>query len=642
MSDSLFGWVGRLLRVDLTTNKLTVESSGKYTDRFIGGRGVGQWILFNEVSPEVGAFDSENRVIFGTGPLTGTLAPASSRLTFDTKNPLTGGVNSSNAGGHFAPELKYAGFDFIVVQGRAEKPVYLWIRDGKGELRDASSVWGKTVWDTYDFLLEEHQERKLRYLAIGSAGENLSQAACIIVDRGRALGRGGCGAVLGSKKLKAIAVRGTGPITVADPDGLREEVDICWNIIDKGKSVKRLRVTGTHGGAVRAIDTCTMPYRNFQDAYWDPEKLAKVDAKIFKDLFEVRRLACFNCPVFCSCFYEIRDGPFAGLKCEGFQANHTTDYMSKLDITDPHAILQMHALCTQYGLDIDNSSGAISWAFEMFEKGLLTTKDTNGLDLTWGNSEVVLDLIRKIAHREGFGDILADGAKAAADRMGKGHEYALHIKGQDLAEGIRAAKGWAFGVVVAPRGGGHLDGAPLSGMQAVSEEFGERIFGVPTTGKQAVYEGKPQVVFWLEQFKAVIDMFGICYFTSIWDYPDLLELERYVTLFQKVTGKNLSGDELMRIGLQVHNVEKAFNTLHAGFRREDDFPPQRLMEDPIKRGPYQGEVLHQGKWSQMLDDYYTRHGWDKNTSWQTRKGLHSLGLEDVAEKLEQAGKLIDQ
>jgi aldehyde:ferredoxin oxidoreductase len=184
-----------------------------------------------------------------------------------------------------------------------------------------------------------------------------------------------------------------------------------------------------------------------------------------------------------------------------------------------------------------------------------------------------------------------------------------------------------------------LDGAPLCGKQAVSEEFGERIFGVPTAGESSIYEGKAQVVFWTEKFKAVIDMLGICYFTSMWGYPDLLELDHYVALFQQATGKNLGGDELMRIGQQVHNVEKAFNTLHAGFRRQDDYPPQRLMEEPVKKGPYKGEVLDRRRWSRLLDEYYELHGWDKKTSWQTRQGLHNLGLDEIAARLDRAGKL---
>jgi aldehyde:ferredoxin oxidoreductase len=641
MDDKRFGYAGKLLRVDLSTGDMEAGPSREHADRFIGGRGVGQWMLFDEVAPGVDAFDPENIIILGTGPLTGTLAPASARLALDTKNPLTGGVNSSNSGGHFAPELKYAGFDFVVIRGKAEKPVYLWIEDGRAELRDATPVWGTTVWQTHDFLLDEHRDPRVRFLAIGQAGENLAKSSCVIVDRGRALGRGGAGAVMGSKNLKGVAVRGTGGIAVADPKGFMEQVDRCWEIIDNSEAVPLMRTVGTLGTSGTIFGPGAIAYRNFQDAYWDPEKFARVSAYIFKERFESRRLACFNCPIYCSCFYDVKQGPFAGLKCEGFQANHTGDYMSKLDISDPDEVLQMHALCAQYGLDIDNSSGAISWAFEMFERGLLTTADTDGLELTWGDSGAVLELIPKMAHRQGIGDLLADGAKEAADKLGRGHQYAMHVKGQDLHEAMRAAKGWAFGVVVAPRGGGHLDGAPLAGMQEASREFGERVFGVPTAGEKLVYEGKPQVVFWTEKFKAVIDMLGVCYFTSIWEYPDLLELEPYAELFRKATGRKLSGDDLMRIGQQVHNVEKAFNTLHAGFTRQDDFPPRRLMEEPIGEGIYKGELLDGDEWERMLDEYYALHRWDGETGWQTGDGLRHLGLEEVARRLAEAGRLVD-
>lgn len=630
MERKIYGWTGRILRVDLTNSRIVIKSSKKYVNRFIGGRGVSQWILFNEVEPDVRPLDPDNRMIFGTGPLTATMAPASCRLNVDTKNPLTGGTSTSNCGGNFAPELKFAGFDFIIIQGRAQKPVYIWINNSQIEIRDASHLWGKNTWETEDALREDLGEKSLRVACIGPAGENLVKAACIIVDKSRAAGRGGSGAVMGSKNLKAIAVRGTGRIEVFDPDGFMKMVDEALRKINESAVIQiKYRKGGTHEGIEATHMEGGTPVRNFQDDYWDPLKLEKIKQSVFRQRYELRRMACFNCPIYCSHFYEVREGPYEGLTCEGFEQQLALDLGTKLDIEYPPALIKMHATCSQLGLDTGNSSGPISWAFELFERGILTKKDTDGLELNWGDYRVAIKLLEKMAKREGVGDILAEGTKRASERLGRGSEkYALHIKGQDLSEAIRADKGWALGVVTSPRGGGHCAGGAF-----VSSR-------VPKAGNQIVYEGKPEIVFWFEKYKAVLDMLGICYFTSLYSAADLLDLNDYANLFSKATGINKNGNQLLTIGQRVHNVEKAFNTLHAGFKRTDDFPPARLMEEPIRSGLYKGELLEIGKWEKMLDEYYKLHGWDKETGWQTKESLLSLRLVKVMCKLLKAGRLV--
>lgn len=634
-----FGWVGKTCRVDLSSGTTRIEPTEKYTKRFIGGRGVGQWILLNELEPDVGALDPDNIMIFGTGPLTGTLAPISGRLCIDSKNFVTGGVGSSNVGGHFGSELKYAGFDFIIVQGRASKPVYLWVNDGEVEIREASSIWGKTTWETEDILTQD--DKRIRVLCIGPAGENLVEAACVIINRKHAAGRCGFGAVMGSKNLKAIAARGTNSVRVANPQGFMEKVDEVWDLIDKSEAVtKRYRPTiGTHFNTGRANDSCTLPFRNFQDDHWPDGKFALVGWEVFTR-WKVRNIAEFNEPLYMSSFYDV---PEENIRTEGFEQNHAWDYMGKLDINDPIGVLKTHILCNSLGLDIDNSSGVIAWAIELFERGIITKEDTDGLELKWGDSETIIRLIKKLAYREGFGNLLAKGVKKASEIIGKGSEYyAIHIKGQELAEGIRAAKGWALGVVTATRGGGHLNGAPMTEFQKMPEELSKEKFGDPNAGRQTIYEGKAKVVVWFERLKVVVDMCGIGWHSSFWVGSDLCDANHYAGLFSAATGKSMTGEEFMRLGEQVHNVEKAFNTLHRGFTREDDFPPKRLMEEPVKSGEYAGELLERGKWGGMLDEYYDLHHWDKKTGWQTQKSLEDLGLPEVINVLGKAGKLLEK
>jgi aldehyde:ferredoxin oxidoreductase len=635
----IYGWVGKVCRVNLTSLEIKIEPTENYLERFVGGRGVGQSILFNELTPSIKALDPENIIVFGTGPLTGTLAPISGRLEIDSKNFVTGGVGSSNVGGHFGSELKYAGFDFIIIQGRATKPVYLWLSDEKVEIKDASMLWGKTTWETEDILTEN--DRRIRVLCIGPAGENKVKSACIIINKKHAAGRCGFGAIMGSKNLKAIAVRGTGSVKVSNPKKFFEALDKVLKQVNKSEAVtKRYRPTiGTHFNSNRANDSCTLPYRNFQDDHWPIEKFDKVGWEVFTK-WKTRNLAEFNEPLYMSCFYEI---PEENIKTEGFEQNHAWDYMGKLDINDPIGVLKTHILCNSLGLDIDNSSGVLAFAIELFEKGILTEKDTDGLKLSWGDTDSIIKMIKKLAYKEGkFGKLLALGVKRASEIIGKSSEkYAIHIKGQELAEGIRAAKGWALGVATATRGGGHLDGASMAGFQKISESLGLKKFGNPDAGKQNIYEGKGKVVIWFEKLKAVVDMCGIGYHSSFWVAEDLCDIPYYAELYSAVTGKNITEDEFARMGLQLKNLEKAFNTIHIGFKREDDFPPERLMREPVKTGEYKGEYLDPVKWGKMLDEYYELHSWDKKTGWQTRKCLEDLDMFDVLSVLEKEGKLIN-
>lgn len=631
-----FGWAGKILRVDLSTGKIAVEPTRPYADQIIGGRGVGQWILFHELDPSTEPMSADNKLILSAGPLVGTLAPGADRLSVDFKNPQTGGVGSANAGGHFAPELKFAGFDAVVIEGQAAKPVFLSINNDEVKILDASTIWGKTTWETEDLLRKRAGDKRLRVASIGPAGENLVSGSCLIVDRGRSAGRGGSGAVLGAKKLKAIAVRGRHPIKVQAPDVFIEQTKICWRKLAASSAMNVLRENGTLGvSAPKHV-------RNGQFEDWPAERFDRIRWPVW-DKFEISRLACFNCPVNCSHFYKIAEGPYAEFAGEGVEANTIRAFGTNLEIDYPPAIFKLSALCNQLGIDIDFAGAVLGWAFESYQRGLVNDKDTNGLELDWGNYKAAIQLLEDITYRRGWGEVLAEGVRKAAKAMGKvSAEWALHIKGADINEsGMRHDKAWALGIAIANRGGGHLEGAPLLLRlnASIAPDISNRLFGVTDVGPINSYEHKEKMVFWQQRLKGAFDALGICYLLSQWYGLDALGVDDLVPLFESATGRNTSTEELMLYGQRIHNVEKAFNTLHTDISKKDDYPPARFMRERIESGPFAGEVIHEEEWDNLLSRYYAIQGWNSETGLQPDSMLRGLGLDSVAEKLLRHGRI---
>jgi aldehyde:ferredoxin oxidoreductase len=635
-------WAGKILRVDLSLGTLSEQPTSDYISYALGGRGIGQWILFRELDPLVGAYDPENILVLGAGPLVGTAAPAGNRLAVDTKNPLTGGVCASNAGGHFAPELKWAGYDSIVITGQSAAPVYLWINDGQAELRDASHLWGLDTWQTEAALRAELGDARLRTVSIGPAGENRVRGACLIVDRARAAGRGGAGAVMGSKRLKAVAVRGTGTLSPAQSQAFMQAVEHCNRKLSNSSIVEVYRQGGSmrFAGAGGADGNLPQGVRNYRDCYWPLEKSRKIYEPALKAGYEVRRLGCFNCPINCSHFYAVREGPYAGSAGEGFEINSGRGFGSNLEIDYPPAIIEAHNYCSRMGLDVDIAAACLGFAFEAYERGDLSREEANGLELTWGNHAAALALLHALVERKGIGDLLAEGVKRAAEKLGRGSAaYALQVKGADLNEAaMRPMKAWALAIVLSTHGGGHLDGAPGAWAWRGQEQLAQELFGNPRPGAAGDYHNQSAVVVWFENYKALIDMLGICYFTGMWIDSRALSPDDYASLLAAGSGYPYSAAELMGLGRNLHQVQKAFNTLHAGFTRQDDHPPQRLSE-PALSGPFAGERLDPAKWEQMLDEYYRLNQWDLATGWQTEASLRATGLEEVADKLKAYGRL---
>lgn len=632
-----YGYAGNILRVDLTTSRFYRERIDNYVPRFLGGRGLNQWILFNELRPWVTPFEPANSMCFGAGALVGSLVPGAARLNIDSKNAFTGGIGSGNSGGWFAAELKFAGYDTIVIRGKAKEPVYLWIEDERISLRPATALWGKTTSETGKLIKEDVGQDDVQVLCIGPAGENMARPACVVVSGSRAAGRCGLGAIMGSKNLKAIAVKGTGVIGIKHPDEFMELVKRVFQKLGRLNGAKSRRQFGTLVVSPLYEDLSALPYRNYHDDYIPEESFAKISHEVFHTMYEVDRYACTACSTPCGHVYFIDRGPYSGTRCFKAEANSVWNFGGRLAVDDPTAILKAQEECCQLGLDIDNTASSIGWAIDCFQDEIISKKETDGLALNWGDHGVIVELIRKIAFREGFGNILAEGSLRASQIVGKGSEkYSFHMKGQDLIEGIRSMKGWALGVVVSARGGAHTRGALATESRKYSVEDSQRIFGVETAGDARAYEGKAKIVRYFEYVHALLDSLGVCFFTGNWTSPEGITPAELAKFYSLATGIKMSENALMKTGERIHNVEKMFNVYQAGFTRNDDYPPKRLMEEPIQSGPLKGELLRREDWDNMLDDYYSLHAWDPSTSWPTKEKLYELDLHECIERLEQA------
>jgi len=637
---SRYGHTGTILRVDLSTSRIWTELTQNYVPKFLGGRGINQWILLKELPEWVTPFEPANILCFGAGTLTGTTVPGAARLNVDSKSAITPGIGSGNAGGWFAAELKYAGYDNIIIHGKADKPVYLWIEDEKIVLKSALDLWGQKTTETEEQIKDDLGNDNVQILCIGPAGENLVKSACIVVSGNRAVGRCGLGSIMGSKNLKAITVKGTGAVEIKELNEYKELVKTVSRRVSSLDGVKARGKIGTLA-AIRAYNNMSaFPYRNYEDEHISEEHFKKISPDVFQSDFAEQRHGCSSCPAACGHSFRVESGPYSGTLCRKVEFVTVWDFGGKLGIEDPAAILKAQEVCWQLGLDIDTASSTIAWATECFQKKLFSLEDTDGLSLEWGAADVTIELLDRIAYRKGFGNILAEGSLRASKMMGRGTEkYAFHIKGQDLIEPLRSMKGWALGVVVSARGGTHTRGAPATEPRQLSKEVSQRLYGVESAGNASTYEGKPQVVTYFEYIQSIFDCLGVCTLLGEWANPcGGITAEELAKFYSLVTGNKLSKHEIMKAGERVHNVEKMFNVYHAGFTRTHDYPPRRFMEEPIKSGPLGGEVLDKNAWSRMLDEYYELHGWDRASGWPTKTKLEDLELFECTKILEDVEK----
>lgn len=618
----MFGWVGQRVRVDLSRKKVINEILEKeLLMKFIGGRGANEKILYDELRAKTDPLSPENILIFGTGPLTGTLAPSSGRFNVTARSPLTGLIGDSNAGGFWGPELKFAGIDQIIIYGRAQKPVYLWIEDDNIEIKDASRIWGSLVSDTDEAIKEEVDDEEAKVACIGPAGENLVSMATIMSCLYAGNGRTGMGSVMGSKNLKAIAVRGTKGVKVARPDELFEFLaEVQKQLAD---SEPMMSVYGTPSlneiNNVLGINAI----RNSQTSVFEDIE-AVSGYRIVKD-FSVKSKGCWNCSLHCEHYYRVGSGKYAGIRGVGPEYTSAGGFTFRVGNNDPAAMLKAHTLVNEYGLDILSSSGSIAFAMECYQRGILTKKETDGLRLEWGNMDSVFELLRKIAYREGIGDILADDVTRAAKRIGKGAEkYAMAVKGQSMClMDPRGLASWGLGLAVASRGADHLRGCPPA---FIDPKKAEKMWKTRKAADMYSTEGKAHLVKWYEEIKALMDSLEICHFMRAHAYDSPESLAR---IFSIVSGLDFSPNDLMTIGERIINIERAFN-VREGLTRKDDTFPDRILKEPLLTGPAKGNVVDLNP---MLDEYYKLHDWDQRTGVPTKKKLEELGLEEVERDL---------
>ena len=642
-NEDLCGYAGKILRVNLSNGEIWSEPTSKYARQWLGSSGIAVKILYDELKPWVTPYDPANRLIFGTGPLIGTTAPGSNKMNISTLGPEMGGWASSCADSYLGGELKCAGYDSVVVEGKAHTPVYLWIHDENVEIRDASNLWGKTTWDTLDAIREELGDKSLHAASIGPAGENLVRGACVIQERQRAHGRGGIGAVMGSKKLKAFVAKGTGSVRVADPKRFMEAVGTCRDMFKDSKSAEIFHTYGTLGIMSKKQKLCGCNWKNFQDVVVPPDVAEAIDPKTMVEKYEISKQSYPGCAVGgCSRILHITDGPYEGLIAESNQWESVTTLQTRLAVEEPNFMLKATALCDQLGLGVDEAGAPIGWAMECYQRGIIDKKDADGLELKWGDADVALELIRKISYREGFGNILAEGSARAAEIVGRDSGYyAMHIKKVDLYEPCRGALGWCLGTTTSTRGGGHTTGAPTceNPDPSFDVEKAKAVYGVDNPNKPLDYEGKAKIVTYAEAFQRVNNSLGVCHFNTIYTEPNWIDLIQLAELYSAAVGWETSVEDLKQIAMRQLNLEKAFNLRFTDFDRKDDLPTPRDMNEPIPSGEYAGWKMDEKKYNEMLDEYYDLHGWDRETSFPKRKTLADLGLEDVASDLEKIGKL---
>ncbi len=594
----MFGYMGKLLRINLTDQSVKVEDLDfELAKKYVGGRGLGTKILFDEIDPKIDALSPENKLIFINGPLTGTPTPTGGRYMVVTKSPLSGTIASSNSGGTWGARLKYAGYDGIIVEGKAKNPIYININEDVVELLDAKDLWGKTVGDTTDILKDT---KKTNVLTIGPAGEKLSKIAAIMNDKDRAAGRSGVGAVMGSKLLKAIVVTGNLKVSLADPDSVKAYVK------DANLKIKENPVTGqglpAYGTAVlvNVINANgILPTNNFQEGVF--ANAEDISGETLAEKYLVRKDPCHRCTIGCGRYTKTD-------KVEGGGPEYETIWAFGADcgVKNLETIIEANWWCNQLGIDTISAGSTLAAAMELKQKGLLDHIDFEGHDLEFGNDDAIVYWTKKLANREGFGDEMADGSYRLCNRYGRA-DLSMTVKKLEIpAYDPRGVQGHGLNYATSNRGGCHVRGYMIS----------PEILGLPAKLERLDLKDKP---FWTKTFQdltAFIDSIGLCLFTSF-----ALGAAEYADIYNSVVGTKWTADDVLKAGERIYTLEKQFN-LAAGILPEEDTLPPRLLTEPMPSGPTEGHVHHL---DQLLPEYYDLRGWDSEGI-PTAEKLKDLGL----------------
>ena len=627
---------GTILRVDLSSGKIEKEPLGEdLRVKYIGGRGINSRLLFDEVGPEVDPLSPENRLIFGTGPFSGTKAPSIVRFTVTARSPLTGILGDANAGGHFGPALKKAGIDHIVITGKSDKPVYLWIDDKKVKIKSARHLWGKNIRETEEALKKEIGDKKVQVASIGQAGEHLVKFANIVHEE-RSASRTGVGAVMGSKNLKAIAVRGTGEVKLFDPKGFNQLAKEVHKLMADAPEYKRFREAGQTAGTAITNQIGILAVKNFNQV-GGLEGIENFDPKIMNEKYYTGNLGCYNCPIRCWKKFELKEGPYKGEKGNKTEEGAWTPYGPVCGNSYVPAIFKLNNMGNQLGVDHLEMGAALATVMDWYEHGIVSREDLDGIEMTWGNHPAMVEMTRKVVFREGIGNILAEGIVKASRRFGKEAEkYVSHAKGMTL-NGIecRMLKGMSLCFATSTRGADHVRGMPgvetaslVPERVAMKPEEAEARFGTKEAIVRNSYK-KGAVAIYYQHESVIIDMLEVCRFVPA--IAKVVPLKTLYTLYSLATGIESDEKSMQTAAERVYNVERAFG-IRMGMSRKDDVLAGKWAAGPIPNGPFKGESLDPAQWEVMLDDYYRLRGWDKKGV-PTPAKLKELGLEDVIAKI---------
>jgi aldehyde:ferredoxin oxidoreductase len=608
----------KIAYINLSTGEIkTAPIPTEMRKLYLGGRGLDMYLLYNHLQPGVDPLGPDNVLTVSAGLLVGTLASASARTHIGAKSPLTGFVGSSNMGGFFAPELRFAGFDHLVITGKAEGPVYLWIHDGEIEIRHASHLWGEDIPTTQELIKEELGDPEIKALCIGLAGENLVRFANVMTGVKNAAGRSGMGAVMGSKKLKAIAVRGTMDLEIRFPEKALEYNNKLLDHINSTKFAQIMQKWGTMFIYGVTNTTGLVRVQNFQ---LNQQVGGNVEAEHIEE-YALGTEGCYGCIIHCRHKYLIREGPYAGTYGEGPEYTSQGAFGMEVGCNNFETILIGNHLVNKYGIDTLETGSMIAWAMELYEKGILTDADTDGLKLEWGNDEAVFEMITRIAERKGLGDILAEGPLRAAEKIGQDSlKYLIHVKGMsNLHSDERPTPSLALGIATASRGSDHLRSRPAIDLYHLPEPLLRNIYGGPKpydgplSSDYTTYAGKPRMVQWQEMMYEAIDCTGVCKFHSIFLSPNLIGFEELSKLIYYNTGLEFTPQEIWDIADRAYTIERLFN-IREGLTRPDDWLVDRYFDEPTPIGlPIaRGKSLDREKFRQMIDEYYELHGWDEN------------------------------
>ncbi|HXZ91146.1 MAG TPA: aldehyde ferredoxin oxidoreductase family protein [Candidatus Dormibacteraeota bacterium] len=599
------GYRGALLFVDLTKrNSIRKPLSQEFATQYIGGRGFGARLLYDEVQPNADPLSPENRIILATGPLTGTSAPGS-KMSMIAKSPATGGYADSSLGGVFGPQLKFAGYDVVVVAGRSRKPIYLSIRNDEVEFCDATGLWGVTCSLAEEAIRKELGDARTAVATIGPAGERLVNFACVTHKGGRQAGRCGMGAVMGSKNLKGVAAWGNEQVSLADPVEFDKTVGEARRLLTENPS--NFQKYGTAEHVTVSNEMGSLPTRNYSTGTFEGAETISGET-MYETIVDGSR-GCFACPVGCSKYSTVKDGPHKGTAVEGPEYETIAMLGSNCGIADIRTIAKANLLCDELGMDTISTGNVVGFAMECYQRGIIGKDDTDGLELEFGNEEAFLRVIELIGNREGLGQILSQGVRRAAESFGsESNRFAMHTKGLEWsAYECRGALGQALGYALVDRGADHN--------RIWCTDF---FISPDKSSPQAMAE----LAFKHQRSRSACDLLGICRFISY-----QFSFDYYAKMMSQATGLETSADDIMNASERVFNLTRLYN-MREGFTRKDDSVPMRCFVDQVPSGPTKGKLLDPERFNQALEAFYEISGWDKQTGAPLRNKLRDLALEE--------------